>query len=129
MKRMLNVFLCVVGCWLLFGCGSGGGDGGNSPGDVVKRYGKALANGDTETALNCIDPAKRKDVAEMIQMGAAIASAFAKEEGGLESVTILNEDIQGDQARLGYQTKTKKGGVRSDVAHVEKINGTWYVAP
>jgi hypothetical protein len=129
MKKMLNIVLCAVSCWLLTGCGGGGGAGGNSPSDVVKRYVKALANNDTKAALNCIDPAKRKGVEEIIQMGAAMASAFTREEGGLESVTILREEAEGDRALLGYQTRTKKGGERRDTVHAEKINGTWYVAP
>jgi hypothetical protein len=129
MKKIRNVILCAVSCWMLIGCGGSGGAGGNSPGDVVKRYGTALCNGDTKAALNCIDPAKRKDVAEIIQMGTEIASGFAKEEGGLASITIVREEVEGDRALVGYQTKTKKGGERGDTAHAEKINGTWYVAP
>ena len=120
--------LCAIGCSLVIGCG-GRGAGGNSPGDVVKRYGTALCKGDTQTALNCIDPAKRKGAEEIIQMGAAIASAFVSAEGGLDSVTILREEVQGDKALVGYQTKTKRAGERSDTMHAEKINGTWYVAP
>lgn len=128
MNWIKRMFLCAAGCLLLAGCG-GGGEGGSSPGAVVKRYGTALCNGDTKSALNCIDPAKRKDAEPMIQMGVQIASAFAKEEGGLASITIVREEVQGDQALVGYQTKTKKGGERGDTARAEKINGTWYVAP
>ncbi len=129
MKQMLNVVVVAVSCWLLAGCGGGGGEGGSSPGDVVQKYGKALCTGDTKAALNCIDPAKRKGAEEIIQMGAAIASGFVSAEGGLDSVTILREEVQGDRALVGYQTKTKRAGERSDTIHTEKINGTWYVAP
>ena len=131
MKTMLKVLICGLGCWLLAGCGGSGGDagGGNTPGDVVKRYGTALCNADTKSALECIDPAKREAVKEIIGMGAEIASAFAKEEGGLASVTIVREEIEGDRALVGYTTKTKQGGERSDTVNTEKINGTWYIAP
>lgn len=126
MNRILSILFCVV----LAGCGGGsGGEGGSSPGDVVKKYGTALCKGDTDAALKCIDPAKRQNAAQIIQMGAQIASAFANEEGGLDSITILREEAEGDKALVGYQTKTKKGGERNDTVRAEKINGTWYVAP
>ncbi len=127
MKKLLSIILCAVGCWWLIGCG--GASGGNSPGGAVKRYVSALCNGDTKSALNCIDPAKRKDAEPMIQMGVEIASAFAKSEGGLASVSIVREEVQGDRALVGYQTKTRKGGERGDTARAERVKGTWYVAP
>jgi len=131
MKTMLKILICALGCWLMAGCGGSGegGGGGNTPGDVVKRYGTALCNADTKAALECIDPAKREAIKELIAMGAEIASAFAKEEGGLASVTIVREEVEGDNALVGYTTKTKDGNERSDTVRAEKINGTWYIAP
>lgn len=128
MKRKLAGFLCVMVCSLFVGCG-GGGAGGNSPGGVVKTYMKAVIEGDTKKALTCIDPAKRQQAGQLLEMATAIASGFAQVEGGLDSVTILSEDVQGDRAQVGYQTKTKKGVERRDSLRTEKINGTWYVAP
>ena len=127
MKRIIQGWLRVFGCLLLIGCG--GGSGGSGPGDVVKRYVTALGNGETEKALNCIDPAKRKTAEPLIQFGAETAAAFVKSGGGIDSITVLNEDIQGDKARVGYQTKTKNGRESRKALNAEKINGTWYVAP
>jgi hypothetical protein len=128
MKTMLRVLVCALVCWLVAGCGGSGG-GGNTPGDVVKRYGTALCNADTKGALECIDPAKRGQIGGIIEMGAVVASSVAKEEGGLESITIIREEVEGDRALVGYTTKTKSGSERSDTVHTEKINGTWYIAP
>lgn len=65
----------------------------------------------------------------MIGIGAEIASNFAKEEGGLASITIVREEVEGDNALVGYTTKTRDGNERSDTVRAEKINGTWYIAP
>ena len=124
--RIAALLLCLVSCFALTACGGGGGGGG--PGDVMKKYVTALSNGDISTAVTCLAPQNRPGAEPMLQMGAALASAFVKSEGGLDSVTILKVDIEGDRALVGYQTKTKKGMERRDSARAEKINGTWYVA-
>ncbi len=126
MKKNMTVLLGAIVCWLLIGCGGGGGSG---PGDIVKKYVVALGEGDAKTALTCIDPAKRKAAEGLIQFGVSTASAFTKKEGGVDSVAILNQDIQGDRARVGYQTKTKSGREHRASLSAEKIKGTWYVAP
>jgi hypothetical protein len=123
--RIAALLLCLAGCVGLAACGGGSGGG---PGDVMKKYVTALSNADKPTALTCIAPEKRGSAQMAIEMGSGIASAFVKSEGGLDSVTILNVEIQGDKALVGYQTKTKQGMERSDSGRAEKINGTWYVA-
>ena len=129
---MNRILLLLAACVLLFGCGKGGGgggDGGGAPGDVAKRYVTTLTKGDADGALKCIDPAKREMARAMIPMGVAVASGFAKSEGGLDSVSILHVEEQGNVALVGYQTKTKQGMERRDNLRTEKVNGTWYVAP
>ena len=106
-------------------CGGGAGGG---PGDVMKKYVTALSNGDIPAAVNCIAPQNRAGAEPALQMGSALASAFVKSEGGLDSVSILKVDIEGDRAVVAYQTKTKRGMERRDSGRAEKINGTWYVA-
>jgi len=124
-KRWVSVWQAVIGVWLLSGCGGGGG---GSAGDVYTRYVTALANGDTQAALQCIAPQNRSNASAPIQMGAALASGFTKAEGGLDAVTILKVEVQGDHATVAYQTKTKKGMERRDTGRAEKVQGTWYVA-
>jgi hypothetical protein len=126
LRRMIIALLCIVSSLAFTACG--GGSGGGSPGDVMKKYVTALSNADTQAALTCIAPEKRGSAQMAIQMGSGIASAFVKSEGGLDSVTILNVDVQGDKALVGYQTKTKQGMERRDSGRAEKINGTWYIA-
>ena len=118
--------LMLAPLWLS-SCGAGG-DGAGRPGDVVKKYISALTSGDIQTASTCIAPEKRQMAAPMLQMGSGIAAGFTKAEGGLDSVTILDEKIEGDRAVVAYQTKTKKGMERRDTVRAEKINGKWFVA-
>ena len=126
MKRTIAVVLLLVGCFALCACG-GGGAGGGSPGDVVKKYVTALINEDQKTALECIAPEQRAEAAPLLRMGMQIASAFVKSEGGLDSVTILRVEIEGDMSLVGYQTKTKQGMERADTVRTQKVGGTWYV--
>ena len=77
----------------------------------------------------CIAPERRASAGPMLQMGAALASGFANAEGGLDSVTILNVEVESDRALVGYQTKTKKGMERRDNVRAEKMSGSWYIAP
>jgi hypothetical protein len=120
--------LSLLACLLLSACGGGGG-GAGSAGDVVKRYITAVIQGDKAGALECIDPAKRSMAGPMLDMGIGIASGFAKMEGGLDSVSVVTVESQGDRARVAYLSKTKKGVERRESANAEKINGKWYVAP
>lgn len=114
---------------ILFFSACGGGGGGNTAGDVVKRYITAVIQGDKPAALECIDPAKRSMAGPMLDMGIGIASGFAKMEGGLDSVSILTVEAQGDRARVAYLSRTKKGVERREAANAEKVGGKWYVAP
>jgi hypothetical protein len=116
----------ALGCALMLGCGAG--TGGGSAGDVVKKYITAVSKGDTAAALTCVAPEKRAGAEPIIQLGSQVAMAFIKSEGGLDSVTIVNEEVQGDRARIGYKTRTRKGMERMDSVSAERINGTWYVA-
>lgn len=127
-KNHLLPLVTVLACLLLSACGGGGG-GGGSAGDVVKRYITASIQGDKASALECIDPAKRSMAGPMLEMGIGIASGFAKMEGGLDSVSIIKVDGEGDRARVAYMSKTKKGVERRESVNAEKINGKWYVAP
>jgi hypothetical protein len=120
-----TIGVLMVAGWMFGGCGGGGA---NSAGDAYKRYVTALANGDTKAALACIAPQNRSNASAPVQMGAALVSGFTKAEGGLDSVTILKVEVQGDHATVAYQTKTKKGAERSDTGRAEKVQGTWYVA-
>jgi len=127
MKGITTVIFLLLGCFAFNACG-GGGAGGSSPGDVVKKYVTALAKEDRQAALECIAPELREEAAPMLQMGMEIASAFMKSEGGLDSVTILRVEVEGDTALVGYQTKTKQGMERADTVRAQKIAGTWYIA-
>ena len=48
--------------------------------------------------------------------------SFVKSEGGLDSVTILNVDVQGDKALVVYQTKTKQGKEQIITAKADTFN-------
>lgn len=126
MNRLKNGLLCVVICLGLSACGGSGG--GSNPGDVVKRYGQALAAGDIKAAVACIAPADRQQGEEIVKFASGLVSAFVKAEGGLDSVTILKETVEGDRAMVSYQTRTKKGVERQDNTRVRKIDGAWYIA-
>ena len=127
MKRTTTVVLVLIGCVFFAACG-GGGAGGGSPDGVVKKYVTALTKKDKQAALECIVPDLREEAAPMLEMGMELASAFVESEGGLDSVTIIRTEVEGDMALVGYQTKTKQGMERSDTLRVRKVAGTWYVA-
>src|SRR5262245_54597507 len=98
LNRIVWLLFFVFGCLWLSACGGSGGDGAGRPGDVVKKYVTALTKGDIPTALTCIAPEKRKMAEPILQMGVGVASAFTKTEGGLDAVTILREEVEGDRA-------------------------------
>lgn len=127
MKRTSIVILLSLGCFAFSACGGGAGAGGGSPGDVVKKYVTTLAKEDGKAALECIAPEMRAQAAPLLRMGMQIVSAFVNSEGGLDSVTILREEVEGDMALVGYQTKTKQGMERADTVRTQKIGGTWYI--
>ncbi|MCB9846077.1 MAG: DUF4878 domain-containing protein [Phycisphaeraceae bacterium] len=124
-KFLLRVVVAVSMSIALVSCGGGG----NTPEGVAKKWQQALARGDTAAVRSVMSPSNRdgRDNAEIV---ASTAKEFAKAMGGLDHVTVVKTEKDGDdKAKVTLSVKFKKEAEADTVVvTVVKEKGKWYVA-
>lgn len=109
---------------LLAGCSFAQG-----PGSTVKRFINAVAQGNVTEAVQLINVPPGMEA--KISFALISAAKDAREKGGIVSVEILKEDVQGELAHVDYivHQKNDKPGER-DQAHMDlqKIDGKWKIS-
>lgn len=118
---MKNTFLLALACSLLtlVGCG------GSGPGDRVKEFNHAMADGDAETVKE-IAPVlgtmlSDDKLTEMVES----AAEDTKDKGGIDSITIDDETIDGDTARVTATVTFGNGESETDTIDLKKVDGEW----
>lgn len=119
MNRLLMGLMAVL-MLVMVGCGAG-------PGDRVKEFTYAMEKGDTEKVkevapgIATIIPADKLD--GMIKE----AAADAAKKGGVESITIDEEKIEGDTATVKATLKWGNGETETDDFKLSKVDGDWII--
>jgi len=98
-----------------------------TPGDTVKALAKALEQGDAEKLKQLIPEINELLGDEKIQQMADQAAEDLKEEGGLKSVTINSEKIQGDTATVNATLEKGNGDKDTDDFELKKTDGKWVI--
>ncbi len=99
-----------------------------APGDTVKKMVEKMEKGDLS-----VSKLLAKDLAALLgdeKLKAAVEeqSAEMKEKGGVTSVTIDEEVIEGDTAKVKYTIAYGNGDTESEKADLVKEEGDWKIA-
>lgn len=122
MKHLLATLLLVCS-FALVGCGGSAG-----PGDTIIEFNKAMESGDAETVKR-IAPGMAGMVGEDKLKGILTeASAEAKKKGGIESIEIIKEEINGDTATVEHKVVWGNGEEEEDTTKLSKVDGQWVVS-
>ena len=110
---LVSTMLTLVGC------------GGSGPGDRVIEFNHAMADGDVDTVKE-IAPflstmLSDDKLTEMIES----AAKDAEDKGGIESVTIDEETITGETARVKATVTFGNGETETDEVDLKKVDGEW----
>lgn len=122
MKHLLATLL-LVGSFALVGCGGGG----SSPGDAVKEMTYAMEAGDAEKVKELIPELGENLGDGKIDTMVKQAAKETEESGGIESIVIDKEEINGDTAKVTATMTSGNGDVETDDFDLKKVDGKWVV--
>jgi len=116
----------------LFSCGGGGGIGGNTPGDKVKKGLKMLYDKQYDAVVKLY---VKKDGVKLTEEESAklvgmMPMALKEKESkqGLKEVEIIEETISedGKNATVKYKIIYNNGDTDNDSSKLIKVDGDWY---
>lgn len=123
MKHLLTA-LVLICSFSLVGCGGSS----SGPGDTIKELNYALEKGDGD-AVKKIVPGMAGMVGDDKLRGMMTeASAEAKKKGGIQSIEILKEEINGETATVEHKVVWGNGEEESDTTELTKVDGEWIVS-
>lgn len=122
MKQLLTA-LVLLCSFALVGCGGSAG-----PGDAVKELNYAMEKGDLDTVKKIIPGLAGMMGDEKLKAMMTEASAEAKKKGGIKSVEILKEEINGDTATVEHKVTWGNGDEETETTELAKVDGQWIIS-
>lgn len=120
--KYLSALLVLVCSFSLVGCG-----GGSGPGDTVKDLAYAMEKGDTERVKEIVPGMQTMLGNDKLDGMIKEAAADIKQDGGIKSVTIDKEEINGDTAKVTATVESGNGEKDTEDFVLSKIDGKWIV--
>jgi hypothetical protein len=121
--KILLTALCLVFTLGLVGCG-----GSSGPGDAVVELNYAMEEGDVETVKKIVPALGSMMGDEKLKAMMTEASAEAKKKGGIESVEIIKEEIEGETATVTHKTTFGNGDEEEETTELVKVDGQWIIS-
>lgn len=122
MKQLLTA-LVLLCSFALVGCG-----GSTGPGDTVKELNYAMEKGDLDTVKKIVPGLAGMMGDEKLKAMMTEASAEAKKKGGIKSVEILKEEINGDTATVEHKVTWGNGDEETETSELAKVDGQWIIS-
>lgn len=122
MKHLLTALLLVCS-FTLVGCGGSAG-----PGDTIVELNHALEAGDAETVKKIVPGMAGMVGDDKLKGMMTEASAEAKKKGGIKSIEILKEEINGDTATVEHKLVWGNGDEDQETTELSKVDGQWIVS-
>lgn len=122
MKQLLTA-LVLLCSFALVGCGGSAG-----PGDAVKELNYAMEKGDLDTVKKIVPGLAGMMGDEKLKAMMTEASAEAKKKGGIKSVEILKEEINGDTATVEHKVTWGNGDEETETSELAKVDGQWIIS-
>jgi hypothetical protein len=124
MTRKLILASFALACMTLGGCG-----GGSGPGESAAGFFKAAGAGDAEKAKSFVAPEdKAGDKGKMFDLMLPKFAEAAKAKGGIKSVTVVEEKIDGDTATVKLKFEFGNGTTENEEGKMKRVGGKWYLA-
>lgn len=122
MKNLLTLLALTLSLTLV-GCGSSA----PGPGDTVKNLAYAMEDGDSETVKEIAPGLVSVMGAEKVDAMVAQSSAEIAKEGGIKSVTIDSEEIEGNTAKVKATLESAEGEKDTQDFTLTKVKDKWII--
>ncbi len=99
-----------------------------SPSSTVVKFYEAVAKGKHKEAKQFLDPAALEQMPAIVRDQAlAAASSEILDHGGLESIQVEKETVQGDNAQVQFVIRYKDGSSKKDKENLIRKNRKWFI--
>ena len=105
------------------------GCGGPGPADEIERFLRLMDQGECAEASEMIGGQMRMLGTELLNAACAERSREMSQRGGLESVEILSEDVQGNTATVVTRTTYGDGSSSERENLLTRLDGVWMFTP
>ena len=124
MNRKIRLSMIFTGLVLVVACA------GRTPSSVVQAFYKAVANGDSDTAIGLLSQKTIASVSrEKLKAGLQEASRNVLKKGGLTEVQITNERTAGEVASVSMILKYGNGEQEMEELDLVKEDDSWKIEP
>ncbi|HNX04622.1 MAG TPA: DUF4878 domain-containing protein [Opitutales bacterium] len=125
LKQLPAIIACALACLIFSACGGTQ----SSPSGTIKAFASFLEKGDAKSAVELIDPAvvAQPEMKQKLQSLVAMGSGEIKNKGGIKSIEIVNEKVNGDTATVSVKYTYGNGTTDSESQDLVKVDGKWYL--
>jgi hypothetical protein len=121
-KKIVNLLVFVLLATLLTGCGA-------SPGKVVQNFFQAVDNGEIEESMSYLSTSTLQALGtEKWRIALVEISNQMTMQGGLKSVKVIEESVNGEIAQITVNIMMKDGTEELDSINMIKENGDWKIS-
>lgn len=124
-KRIVRLMV-LIGLVMV---GSGCGLFNSGPGQTVKNFYYAVEAGKIEEAKNLLSAQVTATYGAKLSQALVQASEDIKRKGGIQSIDVISENINGDIAAVTSKTTFGNGQSTTDASRLLKEDGQWKIAP
>jgi len=126
MKRFPRIMTVAICALVTVSCGLTQ----SGPADIVKKFHKAVEQGELDDALKYLSPSLTAMFPpQKIKTMLGEETKKTKAKKGISSLDITKEDVTGEVADLQITVKYGDGTTRSEDTHLTKENGEWKISP
>ena len=126
---MLRIQLLLCSVALLWGivaagCSSVG------PGATVQRFYRAVESGEAKAASEMVSGSMVSMMGpKKFEMALQGETGKISQKGGIQSIEILSEEIDGDAAEVGVRVTYGNGETDEENLNLTRIDGRWMITP
>lgn len=99
----------------------------SGPGGVVEKFYRYVEKGELEAAKNLFAKQIKETMGGKIMAGLAGETNKIKDKGGIKSIEIKNEEINGESARVATRVVYGNGADKNEDTKLIKEDGAWKI--
>ena len=126
---MLRIQLLLCSLALLWGIVAAGCSS-SGPGATVQRFYRAVESGEAKAASEMVSGSMVSMMGpQKLEMALKGEAVKISQKGGIQSIEILSEEIDGHSAEVGVRVTYGNGETDEENLNLTRIDGRWIITP